>query len=76
MSMKINARAKAPAKVASGEKARSLAIAKKYETTLRNATNTTSVIKIVVSIVPFSWLKFAMVRSSGEDSEHLKREAD
>lgn len=54
ISMKMIAIAKAPARVAKGENERSVEIAKKYETTLRKPTKTNSVIRIVVSIVPFS----------------------
>lgn len=54
ISMKIIARMKAPASVATGEKDRLVAKLKKYETTLTKPMKTMSVMRIVVSIVPLS----------------------
>ena len=55
--MNINARTNAPIKVAAGEKARSVAKLKKNETAVRKPTKMKSVIRIVASIVPLSWLR-------------------
>jgi hypothetical protein len=60
ISIKIKAKTNAPTKVAIGENESSVARLKKYETTLTNPTKTISVIRIVVSIVPLSWLRFAI----------------
>lgn len=70
--MKISARIKAPVKVAMGESDISAAKLKKTETTLRKATKMKSVIRIVTSIVPLSWLKFAIASSTAAKFLGLK----
>lgn len=70
--MKINAKTKAPVSVAAGENERSVARLKKYDTTLMKAMKIMSVVRIVVSIVPLSWLRLAIDNSTSRKFLALK----